>query len=305
MLRTLDDAARCGPRSTGGARIVVVGAGWIGAEVATAAAQPGCAVTVVEAADAPLAGALGPRPARSTARWYAEAGVDAAHRRQVAAGARRRGRAGRRRRGSTRTRSSSASASGPERPGWPARARSWSAAWSRGRRRPAHRAPDVVRGRRLRLLPSRRYGRRLLVQHWDNALQGPRRSPPRPSLGEDAVYDPVPYFWSEQFGRFVQYAGLHAGADALVVRRGDPAGPHWALRGSTGDRLDALLTVDRPRDLAQARRLIAAGTPGGPGRARRPRRAGPAGRSRIVIAGPDDTAAQGVRRFRRSGSKGA
>jgi hypothetical protein len=47
-------------------------------------------------------------------------------------------------------------------------------------------------------------------------------------LGGDETYDPVPYFWSEQFGRMVQYAGHHSGADRLVWR-GDPAGPEWAV----------------------------------------------------------------------------
>ncbi|WP_375539076.1 oxidoreductase C-terminal domain-containing protein [Actinomadura sp. J1-007] len=57
----------------------------------------------------------------------------------------------------------------------------------------------------------------------------------------------------------VQYAGHHAASERLV-RRGDPAGRKWAVAWLTGDRLDAILTVDRPRDLVQARRVIAAGT---------------------------------------------
>jgi hypothetical protein len=74
-------------------------------------------------------------------------------------------------------------------------------------------------------------------------------------LGGVAVYDPVPYFWSEQFGRMVQYAGYHGDADRLVWR-GDPAGPRWAACWLAGGRLVAVLTVDRPRDLLQGRRLI-------------------------------------------------
>jgi len=74
-------------------------------------------------------------------------------------------------------------------------------------------------------------------------------------LGGDEVYDPVPYFWSEQFGRMVQYAGYHGGADRLVWR-GDPAEPTWAACWLADRRLVAILTVDRPRDLLQGRRLI-------------------------------------------------
>ncbi len=106
--------------------------------------------------------------------------------------------------------------------------------------------------------PSARYGERLLVHHWDNALQGPRTVAAN-ILGETpAVYDPVPYFWSEQFGRFVQYAGHHSGADRMVWR-GDPQGPAWSVCWLREDRLVALLAVGRPRDLAQGRRLIEAG----------------------------------------------
>jgi hypothetical protein len=74
-------------------------------------------------------------------------------------------------------------------------------------------------------------------------------------LGGDEAYDPVPYFWSEQFGRMVQYAGYHGDADQFAWR-GDPAGPTWAACWLTAGRLVAMLTVDSPRDLLQARRLI-------------------------------------------------
>jgi 3-phenylpropionate/trans-cinnamate dioxygenase ferredoxin reductase subunit len=76
VLRTIDDARALRGRLTPGARVVIVGAGWIGAEVATTAAKKGCAVTVVEAADTPLANAIGPEVGGLTAPWYAEAGVE-------------------------------------------------------------------------------------------------------------------------------------------------------------------------------------------------------------------------------------
>ncbi|WP_239091872.1 FAD-dependent oxidoreductase, partial [Streptomyces sp. SID14478] len=58
LLRTLDDAERLRPVLAEQHDVVVVGAGWIGAEFATAAREAGCRVTVVEAAERPLAGAL-------------------------------------------------------------------------------------------------------------------------------------------------------------------------------------------------------------------------------------------------------
>jgi NADPH-dependent 2,4-dienoyl-CoA reductase/sulfur reductase-like enzyme len=108
---------------------------------------------------------------------------------------------------------------------------------------------------------SRRFGRRLRVEHWDVALHAPEVVAAN-VLGGDEVYDPVPYFWSEQFGRMVQYAGYHGDASELVWR-GDPAADEkWAACWLMADgRLVAVLTVGRPRDLVQGRRLIEAGHP--------------------------------------------
>src|SRR5487761_1187630 len=106
---------------------------------------------------------------------------------------------------------------------------------------------------------SRRYGRRLRVEHWDGALHGPEVAAAN-VLGGSEIYDPVPYFWSEQFGKMLQYIGYHGAADRMIWR-GDPAADRWGVCWLAGDQLVALLTVDRPRDLVQGRRVIAAGTP--------------------------------------------
>jgi hypothetical protein len=60
----------------------------------------------------------------------------------------------------------------------------------------------------------------------------------------------------------MQYAGYHGAADRLVWRGPGPAssGP-WTVCWLSGPRLVALLAVDRPRDLAQGRRVIASGAP--------------------------------------------
>ena len=60
---------------TAGARVIVVGAGWIGAEVATAAAKHHCQVEVFEALAAPLAAALPAEIGRLTIPWFEEAGI--------------------------------------------------------------------------------------------------------------------------------------------------------------------------------------------------------------------------------------
>ncbi|MEV5428886.1 FAD-dependent oxidoreductase [Streptomyces sp. NPDC052701] len=264
LLRTLDDAERLRPVLARQQDIVVVGAGWIGAEFATAAREAGCAVTVVEAADRPLAGALPAEAAEPMAAWYADAGVELRTHARVA----------RVEPGAVLLDDGSSLPAGAVVVGIGARpATAWLA--GSGIELGAHgevvadahlrtSAPDVYAVGDCASFPSARYGERLLVHHWDNALQGPRTVAAdilgRATGEEPPAYDPVPYFWSEQFGRFVQYAGHHARADRTVWR-GDPSGPAWTLCWLRETRLVALLAVGRPRDLAQGRRLIEAGTP--------------------------------------------
>ncbi|MEU8756096.1 FAD-dependent oxidoreductase [Streptomyces chartreusis] len=260
LLRTLDDAERLRPVLARQHDIVVVGAGWIGAEFATAAREAGCAVTVVEAADRPLAGALPAEVAAPMAAWYADSGAVLRTNTRVAGVEP----------GAVILDDGSRVAAGAVVVGIGARpATAWLA--GSGIELGAHgevvaddhlrtSVPDVYAVGDCASFPSGRYGERLLVHHWDNALQGPR-TVAADILGQTpAVYDPVPYFWSEQFGRFVQYAGHHAAADTTLWR-GDPSGPAWSVCWLRDDRLVALLAVGRPRDLAQGRRLIESGTP--------------------------------------------
>ncbi|WP_185843898.1 NAD(P)/FAD-dependent oxidoreductase [Streptomyces sp. WAC 05379] len=260
LLRTLDDAERLRPVLARQHDIVVVGAGWIGAEFATAAREAGCAVTVVEAADRPLAGALPAEVAAPMAAWYADSGAVLRTNTRVAGVEP----------GAVILDDGSRVAAGAVVVGIGARP---ATAWLAGSGIELGAHGEVVADDRLRTsvpdvyavgdcasFPSGRYGERLLVHHWDNALQGPR-TVAADILGQTpAVYDPVPYFWSEQFGRFVQYAGHHAAADTTLWR-GDPSGPAWSVCWLRDDRLVALLAVGRPRDLAQGRRLIESGTP--------------------------------------------
>ncbi|MGA5408901.1 NAD(P)/FAD-dependent oxidoreductase [Streptomyces lavendulocolor] len=260
LLRTLDDAERLRPVLADKHDVVVVGAGWIGAEFTTAAREAGCAVTVVEAADRPLAGTLPAEVAAPMAEWYEESGAtlltDArvghlepgevaledgrllpAEAVVVGIGARP----------ATGWLAGSGVVLGPE-----------GAIVADEHLRTS--APDAYAVGDCASFPSARYGERLMVHHWDNALQGPR-TVAAAVIGEvPRPYDPVPYFWSEQFGRFVQYAGHHAAADTMVWR-GDPAGAAWSVVWLRRGAPVALLAVGRPRDLAQGRKLIEAGTP--------------------------------------------
>ncbi|MFI6843425.1 NAD(P)/FAD-dependent oxidoreductase [Kitasatospora sp. NPDC050467] len=254
LLHTLDDALALRALLRPGLRLVLVGAGWIGAEVATAARTAGCEVTVVEAGPAPVPGALPTEIGRAMAAWYAEAGVELRCGAAVAAvepGA-------------------VLLADGSHLPadevvvGIGARP---ATDWLAGSGVELDAAGAVLVDERLRTglpgvyaagdcasYPSARTGGRLTVQHWDHALQSGEAAASA-VLGADAPYDPVPYFWSEQFGRMVQYVGRHDDGDELVWR-GSPADPTWAVLWLRDGALRALLTVDRPRDLTQGRRLV-------------------------------------------------
>ncbi|MGA4848357.1 NAD(P)/FAD-dependent oxidoreductase [Streptomyces sp. G5(2025)] len=259
LLRTLDDAARLRPVLAAQHDIVVVGAGWIGAEFATAAREAGCAVTVVEAAGRPLAGALPEEVAAPMAAWYADSG----------AVLRLHARVERVEPGAVLLTDGTRLPAGAVVVGIGARP---ATAWLTGSGIALGAHGEVVADDHLRAsvpdvyavgdcasFPSGRYGERLLVHHWDNALQGPRTVAAN-IIGEDpSAYDPVPYFWSEQFGRFVQYAGHHTATDELVWR-GDPTGAAWSVCWLRDGALVAVLAVGRPRDLAQGRKLIEAGT---------------------------------------------
>jgi len=257
VLRTIDDARALRERLTPGTRVAVIGAGWIGAEVATAAARAGCAVTVIEAAEAPLAGALGPEVGAYTIPWYAEAGVEL----RLGAPVGSVDPDGITLMSGTRVRADVVVTGIGVRP-----AVDWlkgsGVAVDNGVLVDEHlrsTLPNVVAVGDCANWWSRRYGRRMRVEHWDTAISAPDTAAAT-LLGEDAVYDPVPYFWSEQFGRMVQFAGDRIGAERTLLR-GDPrTGAKWAVCWLTAeDRLAAILTVDRPRDVVQGRRIAERG----------------------------------------------
>jgi NADPH-dependent 2,4-dienoyl-CoA reductase/sulfur reductase-like enzyme len=263
FLRTYDDALalrdllRSGQSAGKTLRLAIVGAGWIGAELATAAVAHGSQVTVVEAGPAPLAAAIGAEVGAQTARWYTAAGVDL----RVATAVEAVQPGGLALAGGEQIAADEIVTAVGVRP---------ATRWLEGSGVRLENGVAVDAGLRTSrpgvyavgdcaAFESRRFGRRLRFEHWDVALHAPEVVAAN-VLGGDEAYDPVPYFWSEQFGRMVQYVGYHGDAERLVWR-GDPAEPTWAVCWLTAGRLVAMLTVGRPRDLLQARRLIAAGGP--------------------------------------------
>jgi 3-phenylpropionate/trans-cinnamate dioxygenase ferredoxin reductase component len=260
VLRTAADAHRLRSALVPGAHVVVVGAGWIGAEVATAAAHRGCTVTVLEAGVAPLVTALGPVAGNRTAGWYAEAGVTLRTGAAVSTvDSRGVGLAGEGRVDAdvvveavgVRPRLDWLAGSGIE-----VDPASGGIAVDEAARTTLD---GVVAVGDCVARWSPRTRRRLRTEHWDDALRAPAVAAAT-LLGTPAVYDPVPYVWSEQFGRYLQWVGWRSG-DGPTVWRGDPADrTGWAAAWlDTGGRLTGLFAVDRHRDAMQARRLVDSG----------------------------------------------
>ena len=255
-LRTLDDALTLRALLRPGLRLAIAGAGLIGAELATAAVAAGAHVTVVEYAPAPMLAAVGPDIAAVMTRWYADAGVDL----RLATGVSSVEDGGLALAGGSFLAADEVVTAIGARPrlDWLDGSGVHTETCVLTTERLETSAPGVFAVGDCAAYLSGRYGRRLRFEHWDIALHAPEVAAAN-VLGGSEVFDPVPYFWTEQFGRMVQYAGLHSASDRLVWR-GDPAGAAFsAFWLDAGDRLTALLAVGVPKDVVQARRLLAGG----------------------------------------------
>ena len=104
--------------------------------------------------------------------------------------------------------------------------------------------------------PSPRYGRRLRLESVDNAFeQG--ASAALNMLGLETVHDKVPWFWSDQYDLKLIIIGLGQGYDTVVMR-GDPANHVFSACYLRGGELIAVDTVNSPKDQMAARKLVAA-----------------------------------------------
>jgi 3-phenylpropionate/trans-cinnamate dioxygenase ferredoxin reductase subunit len=221
VLRTLADSDGLRAVLDRGGRLAVVGGGWIGCEVAASARQRGLDVTVIEPAELPLLRVLGPELGAFYRDVHAEHGVRLALGTGVEAieGS---GRAERVRTSDGATIDCDAVVLG---------------VGVTPRTALAEGVLDVDNGilvdASLRASVDGVYAAgdvanhdhpllgRVRVEHWANALeQGPTAA--RAMLGQDVVYDRVPYFFSDQYDVGMEYAGLSGPGDEVVFR-GDPA----------------------------------------------------------------------------------
>lgn len=100
-----------------------------------------------------------------------------------------------------------------------------------------------------------RYGRSIRLESVQNATDQARAAAAA-MLGGADTYDPVPWFWSDQYHIKLQIAGLNQGYDRTEVT-GDPASGSFSLAYYAGDRLLCVDAVNAPRAHMLARRQLA------------------------------------------------
>ncbi|MDE0653905.1 MAG: FAD/NAD(P)-binding oxidoreductase [bacterium] len=242
-------------------RIVVVGAGFIGAEVAATARGRGLEVTMVEMAETPLERVLGSQIGQVCAEVHADHGVDL----RLGVGV--------------------DSITGTD--------RVEQVVLSDGTRLDADvvvvgvgvipntewlegsglqidngvacdetclAAPGVVAAGDVARWPNRLFGQSMRVEHWDNAIEQGMAAAKRLLAGEGAEpFAPVPWFWSDQYDRKIQLAGRSGPDDEVVVVTGSLEERRFAAVYGRAGRIVAVLGFNRPRHVMQYRRLIARG----------------------------------------------
>ncbi len=267
-LRTRGDSDAIRATFGPGRRLVIVGAGWIGLEVAAAAREKDTEVTVLEAAELPLLAVLGPEIATVFADLHREHGVDLRLGVSVASIAADGVRL----------------ADGTEFPaeavllGVGARPRTELAgaaglsvdngvlvdAALRTSDPAIFAVGDIANHDHPGL------GHRVRVEHWATALNQPAAAAAA-LLGGDDGYTELPYFFSDQYDLGMEYIGYAKPSETSVVVRGELAAREFvAFWLDPDDRIRAAMNVNVWDVVDEIKPLIVAGTPVDPAKLRDP-----------------------------------
>jgi len=260
-LRTLDDSRAIQDGLDNGGHVVVVGGGFIGLEVAASARQQGCAVTVLELSDRLMGRAVLSEVSDAFLTLHTARGVD------------------------IRLNTGIASFEGD--------GRVTHAVTADGERIPADlavvgvgiipetalaveagltvdngivvdefgrtSAPDIYAAGDVTNHLNPLYGRHIRLESWQNA-QNQAIAAAKTMCGDAQAYSEVPWMWSDQFDANLQVAGLPETWDCVVFR-GAPGSTDFIGFQMTGDRMVGAMSVNRPRDMRIARRLIGGDKP--------------------------------------------
>jgi len=258
-LRTGEDAAALRDRMTAAGHVAVLGGGFIGCEVAAAAIRLGKRATILEALPTLLHRALGPELGDVVAGIHRDEGVDVRTGQQVLGI--------RPRRGGVRISTAAGDVDADvlvvgvgtvpntelaEQAGLPAghgiEVDECFATAAPG----IYAIGDVA----AQHLPG--HGRRVRVEHHDTAIRHGRVAA-RNMLGQREPFADVHWFWSDQYDHTISSAGLIPGSDGPgeLVIRGSLEQRSFSAFSLDGDRVRAVISLNRPRDVLDARRLIA------------------------------------------------
>jgi 3-phenylpropionate/trans-cinnamate dioxygenase ferredoxin reductase subunit len=255
-LRTIDDSLRLQQSLTAGRRLAMIGAGFIGLEIAATARTLGVDVTVLEAAPVPLSAVVGARIGAVCARMHREKGVDIHTNAAVSA---------------LRTTNDGVVVEFGEAPPLEADVvlvgvgitPNVSVAEASGLRidngivvdaQGRTSIPNVYAAGDVARRYSERAGRHVRVEHFDNAnKQGAAVG--NAMLGRDAAADEASWFWSDQYDHTIQMVGA-APANGELVVRGDLDDLDFTAFYLDGGILTGAFTIDRIEDVTVARELV-------------------------------------------------
>ena len=267
-LRTLDDSMRLRTELSGGNHhVVVIGAGFIGLEVAATAKQLGNRVTVLEGAPAPLIRGLGAEMGAAVGAMHADRGVDIRCDVRV-----------------DRLHDDGVLLAGGELiesevvvvgigvvpatawlddSGLDVRDGVVCDETLNARRADGEIRPGVYAAGDILRWPNRLFDEEMRVEHWTNAAEqgaAAARNLLAVSRGDEPeAYAPVPFFWSDQFDIRVQFLGRSSPDDDVVVAAGSVADGKFLALYRNGDRLRGALGVNAPRWVMKMRGSLAAG----------------------------------------------
>jgi 3-phenylpropionate/trans-cinnamate dioxygenase ferredoxin reductase subunit len=255
-LRTLPDSDALRTAFSGGGTVAVIGAGWIGCEVAAAARSHGADVVLIEQAATPLEAVLGGELGTLFADLHRDNGV------RVLCGAGVEAIED----GHVRLSDGATVAADTVVVGVGVAPNTQLAAAAEidvdngivADEQLRTSAPDVFAAGDVANAFHPRYGRHVRVEHWANALhQGPAAA--RSMLGRGEAYARLPYFFSDQYTLGMEYIGLHSRSDRLVVKRADDELRLMAFWLDGDDRVTAGMHVNEWDTIEAIERLIESG----------------------------------------------
>jgi 3-phenylpropionate/trans-cinnamate dioxygenase ferredoxin reductase subunit len=257
VVRRIDDIARLRPALDRAQRVVIIGGGYIGLEVAAVVRSEGRAVVVLEALDRVLKRVTGQEVSAFYTRYHRERGVD------LRVGAKILGleRAGQgavvqldpdERLAADLVLVATGARANDE------IARAAGIACEDGilvDEEARTGAPGIYAVGDCTRFPSRRYGRRLRLESVQNAIDQAKAAAAS-ILGAPQPYDPVPWFWSDQYDLKLQMAGISEGCERVDIV-GDEAGKRFSVEYRRNGRLIAVDAINDARAHMLSRRRIA------------------------------------------------